>query len=534
MRTSRPDVELVKRPLDKLAAISRPKHSAFTLVELLVVIAIIGILVALLLPAIQAAREAARRSQCQNNLKNTTLAVLNYESARKIFPNGTNFYGLTPNAAGEYAIQGNFDFRESWMTDILPYLENQPLYDAINFSVAMQNVANIDERGTVIPSVLCPSDSNNQVKYQGHGGNWARCNYAANVGLGATHTSPSLPNNPAPITGPTSKGWSHALSRGVMGPNVATKLAQIVDGTSKTGMLGEIRAGINEGDSRGSWAFGHVGGNLIAYHGWGGDDNGPNWCGASGDDIAGVPPLNCASADIRATCMSCYGPGAARPSHTAQHPSRRRLCRHVRRQRSVHLGRHRNQPDRSLLQSLGPALAQRRQWLYSASRPSGLMDCHPPAVWQCSCGNVVSRLPEFPMSSRTIFICVLLVTTSTLLTGCGKRESYQASGRVQFKDGSPLIGGVRIVHFEPAENSPATVRKVATGEIAADGTFEMFRRKPGDGVIPGIYIVTFQVMDKPMGGKSLIPEKYTQAASSPFDIHVESDKTDLLFELEKK
>src|SRR5690349_16023306 len=71
--------QVIKRPLD-----------AFTLVELLVVIAIIGILVALLLPAIQAAREAARRSQCTNNIHNVALAVLNYESTRKTFPNGMN------------------------------------------------------------------------------------------------------------------------------------------------------------------------------------------------------------------------------------------------------------------------------------------------------------------------------------------------------------------------------------------------------------------------------------------------------------
>ncbi|MFO0788566.1 MAG: DUF1559 domain-containing protein [Pirellulales bacterium] len=294
----------------------RSRRSAFTLVELLVVIAIIGILVALLLPAIQAAREAARRTQCQNNLKNVALAVLNYESSRKILPAGTVFPKLT-NGIVDPTIQGNVDFGPSWIVLILPQLENQQLYDSFVFKnpstgvpVAMRDNQNFDERGTVLTELLCPSDPNTKVKYQGHGGNWARGNYAANVGLGATHTTPGLPNSAPGILGPDSAGWHYPLGRGVMGPNCAVTLKQIVDGTSKTAMLGEIRAGLNEGDPRGSWAFGHVGGNLLAYHGWGGDDNGPNWCGASGDDIGGVAPLNCLSAELAATCMSCYGPGA--------------------------------------------------------------------------------------------------------------------------------------------------------------------------------------------------------------------------------
>ncbi|MGH9817250.1 MAG: DUF1559 domain-containing protein, partial [Candidatus Acidiferrales bacterium] len=96
------------------------------------VIAIIGILVALLLPAIQAAREAARRAQCQSNLKNVALAVLNYESNRKILPIGSVF---PADSSGKITpeIHGNLDFRESWAVSILPNIENQPLYDSFVF-----------------------------------------------------------------------------------------------------------------------------------------------------------------------------------------------------------------------------------------------------------------------------------------------------------------------------------------------------------------------------------------------------------------
>ncbi len=95
---------------------STAHRRAFTLVELLVVIAIIGILVALLLPAIQAAREAARRAQCQNHLKNLGLACLNYESAKKRLPPG---FVSQPNLAEAWA----------WGTFILPYIEEQGIYD---------------------------------------------------------------------------------------------------------------------------------------------------------------------------------------------------------------------------------------------------------------------------------------------------------------------------------------------------------------------------------------------------------------------
>jgi prepilin-type N-terminal cleavage/methylation domain-containing protein len=132
----------------------RKQRTGFTLVELLVVIAIIGILVALLLPAVQAAREAARRMQCGNNQKQFGLAMHNYHDVYKKFPYGVLRFDNT--AAG-----GNVDSWASsqitWIGRLLPYLEQQPLYDRINFSLhpGTGNTAVINQE---LPFVRCPSD----------------------------------------------------------------------------------------------------------------------------------------------------------------------------------------------------------------------------------------------------------------------------------------------------------------------------------------------------------------------------------------
>ncbi len=108
----------------------------FTLVELLVVIAIIGILVALLLPAIQAAREAARRTQCNNNLKNISLGLQNYHDTYKTFPMGAMHGGLR----GGTTYQG-----PSWQYGVLPFMEQRNIYDKI------ANLTRSGATGTGIP-----------------------------------------------------------------------------------------------------------------------------------------------------------------------------------------------------------------------------------------------------------------------------------------------------------------------------------------------------------------------------------------------
>src|SRR5687767_6117999 len=102
---------------------SSKKRRGFTLIELLVVIAIIGVLVALLLPAVQAAREAARRSQCSNNLKQIGLAVHNYESSNGALPPTGSLDAVNPP---NYSMKAR----------LLPGLEQQPLFDALNMSLS--------------------------------------------------------------------------------------------------------------------------------------------------------------------------------------------------------------------------------------------------------------------------------------------------------------------------------------------------------------------------------------------------------------
>src|SRR5258707_757875 len=139
----------------------RARSGAFTLIELLVVIAIIAVLIALLLPAVQAAREAARRAQCVNNLKQLGIAMHNYHSSVNSLPWG----------------DGPWWIEWSAHTLLLPYMEQAPIYNAINFSdtqpfgqtpMPVNNPANSTATYTVISGFNCPSDSDRLTDPNGH------------------------------------------------------------------------------------------------------------------------------------------------------------------------------------------------------------------------------------------------------------------------------------------------------------------------------------------------------------------------------
>jgi prepilin-type N-terminal cleavage/methylation domain-containing protein len=128
-----------------------PRSSGFTLVELLVVIAIIGILMALLLPAVQSAREAGRKAQCKNNLRQIGTALHAYHDAKRTLPPGR----------GDYNVNNH-----SWMTYLLPHLEETALFNTYNFKKPWNAPVNVKVVNTNLAMQLCPS-SDHTVEGQG-------------------------------------------------------------------------------------------------------------------------------------------------------------------------------------------------------------------------------------------------------------------------------------------------------------------------------------------------------------------------------
>ena len=255
------------------------RKRAFTLVELLVVIAIIGILIGLLLPAINAAREAGRRAQCQNNLKQLSLAVINYEGSYGIFPAACAFQNNNPTPGGSsFGVP-----MDNWVVSILPFTEHNEIYKAITHTQPMSSAVNAMARARVINEMLCPSDAgHNRQPFMGSqgsqtsalGDNWARGNYGANGCLEFLDRSVA-----------SGVGWQEPRERGIMGCGCALTAQKITDGLSHTVLLGELRSGLTPFDLRGTWALGGASSGIWGDAEFVGDDPGPNCLEPYADDV---------------------------------------------------------------------------------------------------------------------------------------------------------------------------------------------------------------------------------------------------------
>jgi prepilin-type N-terminal cleavage/methylation domain-containing protein/prepilin-type processing-associated H-X9-DG protein len=201
------------------------RRRGFTLVELLVVIAIIGVLVGLLLPAVQAARESARRSQCNNKLKQFALAAITYHDARQGFPSMTN---SPPIEGGARPVSATGNWRSySAHAMIMPYMEEKALGDFVYNSIRENRRACEDgpndmnaayplTNSTPIPAYRCPSDG---AKFWAHANNYAVC-------AGATKLAGA--------------GAPDGNRKGAFNAGQFVQTSDIRDGTSKTLMASEI------------------------------------------------------------------------------------------------------------------------------------------------------------------------------------------------------------------------------------------------------------------------------------------------------
>ncbi|MDB5346670.1 MAG: prepilin-type cleavage/methylation protein [Schlesneria sp.] len=245
------------------------RRRAFTLIELLVVIAIIAVLIALLLPAVQQAREAARRTQCRNNLKQIGIALHNYHESNQVFP-----MGFSDGVWGNSETFGGW----SWSAALLPYIDQGPLFNQLNFSATPYSVGvNQTLTATSLAAFSCPSDikpaqtPNNPGNAPGGKGTTAVATSSYMGNAGPFEGTPCVQNGTVPVP--------DARNIGLFAVNSSIGFRNITDGSSNVFAVGEVRW-IPSGTDAAAAAYGSdrqfIYGNVTTGGGPKCDNNGPN------------------------------------------------------------------------------------------------------------------------------------------------------------------------------------------------------------------------------------------------------------------
>lgn len=220
----------------------RPFRSAFTLIELLVVIAIISVLIGLLLPAVQKVREAANRISCKNNLKQIGLALQSYHGARGFFPPGYT------SVVGSGGLADDRGPGWGWAAYLLPYVEQDNLYNQIDFSKDISHPANATARIQGLSVYLCPSDGGDKIftvdvrndpsanystPLRDVNGNPVQVAHSSYVGI---FGNPEITVDPGFLLSTPERSNAR---RGMFHRNSKVRIADVTDGTSNTLFVGE-------------------------------------------------------------------------------------------------------------------------------------------------------------------------------------------------------------------------------------------------------------------------------------------------------